>query len=788
MSSSLSHFMHKLENIGSRNPLECIICDREFSTPVRLTCEHCFCKNCIENKTACPVCGKAVEGPFFPDKLLTYLSDISHEIADTCANCDQVSHTYMFLYFLLMRFILRQSMNEHFAKMFASHRIVPLEERAKVKGQVVCPLHNEPYILYSMESKTLACIICFNNASIDSRQHLVSIDMAHKIDCEKLELATLKLRNFQEEVYEQIELRKKLVKELDESHCNICSNIRTVCQEMIDAITAVKDKLLKKLGEEKFIRQSHFLEQINQLISLQPSIKLCLLAASMFCSSASKLDLLFSSSDLLKRIQNILSTVCNKPEYTGQLIENSKEELCAALEPFFGLSTVLLGSKASCAVDTNISGYSSRLQTGYAKHLKSESVSTKYQLVVDLAGAFGEEFAKIEVPLKQFNLDMALLGKRVQETQRDLTLRKCIIEKAEVASLTSQCINLHSKLEQQSRFIAELQPKLHQLWQEQVHRVRRQQFLFREKAEETIGLLESARHVANAARQLEPFAACIATVTSLIDKRRCIRSELAPMESICLQINTIEPNSQHRIEAIQKEENNRRMALDQKKREEQMQFIEMKKNLKTTKEQRKHKKDFFKDGVARPRLLTMNRDRSPGGTDRTLLSPHRQRPKCGSSTGSRSQSDVEEIESSMDDSFEFVAEASSAEAGTVKHYYCKLDGLHLSTPVSVPNSSRKSETVFSISLPDADQLSAGTFCGDNLSVGNLSSNRCNIIKSVQSNSSKIPIAPLVPKAIFTAITGTSTTGTYESRERVLASLMEKVTRVEDDSNSKNAEN
>ena len=45
---------------------------------------------------------------------------------------------------------------------------------------------------------------------------------------------------------------------------------------------------------------------------------------------------------------------------------------------------------------------------------------------------------------------------------------------------------------------------------------------------------------------------CLAAVTSIIDWRRCHRPELAPMESICLQINTIEPNSQHRIEAIQK--------------------------------------------------------------------------------------------------------------------------------------------------------------------------------------------------------------------------------------------
>ena len=72
------------------------------------------------------------------------------------------------------------------------------------------------------------------------------------------------------------------------------------------------------------------------------------------------------------------------------------------------------------------------------------------------------------------------------------------------------------------------------------------------KVEETLSLRESAQHVASAAKQLQPFAACIAAVTSLIDRRRCHQPELAPMESICLQINTIEPNSQHRIEAIQK--------------------------------------------------------------------------------------------------------------------------------------------------------------------------------------------------------------------------------------------
>lgn len=58
---------------------------------MRLPCQHSYCRNCIESRSACPVCGAAVEGDFVPDTLLTYLSEISHEVADVCANCDKVS-------------------------------------------------------------------------------------------------------------------------------------------------------------------------------------------------------------------------------------------------------------------------------------------------------------------------------------------------------------------------------------------------------------------------------------------------------------------------------------------------------------------------------------------------------------------------------------------------------------------------------------------------------------------------------------------------------------------------
>lgn len=46
-------------------------------------------------------------------------------------------------------------------------------------------------------------------------------------------------------------------------------SIKQTCQEMVDAILSVKDRLLKKLDETKNIREKHFNDQVKYLICLQ---------------------------------------------------------------------------------------------------------------------------------------------------------------------------------------------------------------------------------------------------------------------------------------------------------------------------------------------------------------------------------------------------------------------------------------------------------------------------------------------------------------------------------------
>uniref|UniRef100_A0A183GIZ6 CE295 protein n=1 Tax=Heligmosomoides polygyrus TaxID=6339 RepID=A0A183GIZ6_HELPZ len=176
----------------------------------------------------------------------------------------------------------------------------------------------------------------------------------------------------------------------------------------------------------------------------------------------------------------------------------------------------------------------------------------------------------------------------------------------------------------------DLQPELQQMWQEQLDRVRRQQIIYREKIEECLAMRETARQVLTAAKQLMPYAACIESMSALIDPKRCHPPDPAPMESICMQITGIEPNSESRIQAIEKEEQNRRAVQEAKKREElaeregfemQLMIVCERSKLDSETEDRVAIRFLRSDNIIEQQLVNTNRERSPGGTDSTLISP-----------------------------------------------------------------------------------------------------------------------------------------------------------------------
>ncbi|KAK0411222.1 hypothetical protein QR680_005548 [Steinernema hermaphroditum] len=566
----------------SGNPLDCLICKREMHEPVRLSCHHSFCRRCVT--ADCPLCKTPVDCPraeLKPDSILSFLIDSSHETADICANCDNVSQPMHFCETCQQPLCNSCKLKTHQAKMFASHRIVLLEERGRVRGKMICAKHNEPFILYSLDSRMLVCIECFNSVALDSRHNLVNIDSAHKMNCEKLEKSALKLRSVQDDLCEHIEVRRRFIREIEANCRALVDEIRSTCKELTDKLISVQNLLIAKVEKEQRAREKMLMSDLNSLLISQVPIRLYLLCCSIFCSSASKIDFLHWYGELSRRIQALSSTEFDKIHCSADFPTfNCRAEFARSLESILGWSSLLLNSTTAQSGETpkSSSGTVSprTSSSGYAKRRTdlafANSALSKYQLIVDFAGAFGELFARVDGPLKQLILDMSDVSKAVQEAQKDLTLRRQLIDADTVKELIVKSECLEAKLTAINETIAEVQPQLQELWQEQLDRIRRQQLLFREKMEEHNALLQTASRVTQAARRLQPFAHCLSSVVSVIDPRRCHPPDPAPMERICMEISTIKLDHNNRLLAIEKEEETRRLAREQKRAREEEGF------------------------------------------------------------------------------------------------------------------------------------------------------------------------------------------------------------------------
>uniref|UniRef100_A0A8R1I230 Apple domain-containing protein n=1 Tax=Caenorhabditis japonica TaxID=281687 RepID=A0A8R1I230_CAEJA len=131
------------------------------------------------------------------------------------------------------------------------------------------------------------------------------------------------------------------------------------------------------------------------------------------------------------------------------------------------------------------------------------------------------------------------------------------------------------------------------------------------------------------------------------ESRRCHPPDPAPMESICLEITGIEPNSQNRILAIEKEEENRRLIQEAKKKEELAGQCAVMKSLKHGKIKRKE--------VQHRMMVNTNRERSPGGTDTALISPCVKRMSTSTAVKEETNSELD-AEEFLDECFELSGE------------------------------------------------------------------------------------------------------------------------------------
>ncbi|KAI6237069.1 hypothetical protein M3Y95_00226200 [Aphelenchoides besseyi] len=576
-------------DINESNPLVCRLCLEELVEPIRLPCQHCFCARCIGKARECAICDTKFDSTKLTvDRVLSYVIESSKEATETCANCDGLSQPMQFCETCQQPLCSDCVPITHSAKFFASHLISPLDERGRQRCQLTCSEHKGPFVLFCQETKKLMCIECFNESSLDKRHSFVNIDVAHKICREKLDKSVILLRSFQDELFEQIDARKRLIIDLNSKYAHAEEKLLERYNSLVKSLQETKDELLSEIRKNRMARKTQLSQQLKALENIKGPIRMNLLSASVFCSYASNLDLLHCYAELNRNINTIMTRKTEKISFNSNLDLDCDEKLNEVLRRDLDLHSTLKGStplRLNSIPNLGTRFSVETINNGGLIKLNSRSTLDGLSVLMsshtfDANGAFAEQFQKIDLPLKQFSDETALLSKDLLGLQRDITFNQRMVDKKTVDELIQRCEEMDQKLQAHSSTVNEIYSGLISTWNEQMEVLQKQQLLVNYSAHDLATLQQFTQQVLETSKKLQPLTNFLSSVIQTI--RPAAVEVTPPMEQICNQIVNLHPDSKQRVEAIEKEEEQRRIAREKEKRAGEEEARGLKKGLRET--------------------------------------------------------------------------------------------------------------------------------------------------------------------------------------------------------------
>ncbi|XP_062449637.1 RING finger protein 207 isoform X2 [Rhea pennata] len=340
---------------ASCHPLVCLLCREPYQHPCLLDCYHNFCAGCLrgraaDGRLACPLCGHPSVvrgGGGLPpvDRLLQFLVDGAAEGEEEaqCANCDlrcaKADLDAMYFCNTCSQPLCAPCREEtHRARMFARHDVVALAKRTKDVHKK-CPLHEEPYIMFSTEKKSMLCINCFRDMQGESRAHCIDIETAYVQGCEKLDQAVMAVKELQTATREAIVLLKAMIEEVRNSASEEETAISSLFSSMQEKLAERRQALLKAVRSQHEEKEKAFREQLAHLAALLPTLQVHLVTCSAFLSSANKAEFLDLGYQLMERLQKIVKLPHRlRPAQTSKISTEYRAEFARCLEPLLTLT------------------------------------------------------------------------------------------------------------------------------------------------------------------------------------------------------------------------------------------------------------------------------------------------------------------------------------------------------------------------------------------------------------------------------------------------------------------
>uniref|UniRef100_A0A669CPM0 RING finger protein 207 n=1 Tax=Oreochromis niloticus TaxID=8128 RepID=A0A669CPM0_ORENI len=531
------------------HPLVCHLCHEQYHSPCLLDCYHIFCGRClrgrtIDNRLSCPLCGypSIVKGNnSLPpeDRLLKFLVDNNADAEETvqCANCDQESNkkdTGVMYYCNTCSQPLCAACREltHKARMFSHHEIVSLAKRTKAKHRK-CSLHEEPYILFSTENKSMLCIKCFRDMQVESRSHCIDIETAYVQGCEMLDQAVLVVKELQTSTGEAILLLRAMLGE-------VCLNV----EEEENAICSLFNSLQEKLEERKKIllkaaqsqheeKEKALKEQLSHLTALLPTLQVHLVTCSAFLSSANKFEFLDMGYQLMERLKRIVKLPHRlKPVQSSKINTEYRSEFARCLEPL-----LQIGPRCPPSV-TGSTSAAIRLQSPLSVSCRSPSLSemplgsafgrrptshrnicTKVLLAEGRETPFTEHCRNYENAYRSLQTEMQNLKDQVQELHRDLTKHHSIINTDKMGEILDRSLHIDSQIAAQYSTVETMRVMFEEMWDETFQRVTNEQEIYEAQLQDLMQLKQENSYLTTIARQISPYILSIAKVKERLEPR-----------------------------------------------------------------------------------------------------------------------------------------------------------------------------------------------------------------------------------------------------------------------------
>ncbi|KAM7006140.1 RING finger protein 207 isoform 3-T4 [Tautogolabrus adspersus] len=488
MAGSIFPNLDNLCSVDSNiHPLVCHLCNEQYQSPCLLDCYHIFCARCLRGRTndsrlSCPLCGYMSivkgNGALPPeDRLLRFLVDNNTDAEETvqCANCDRESNKkdaggMYFCNTCIQPLCSTCRELTHKARMFSHHEIVSLAKRTKAKHRN-CSLHDEPYILFSKEKKSMLCIKCFRDTQVESRTHCIDIETAYVQGCEMLDQAVLVVKELQTSAREAIVLLRAMIGEVclnvEEEESAICSLFNSLQEKLAER----KKILLKAAQSQHEEKEKALKEQLSHLTALLPTLQVHLVTCSAFLSSANKFEFLDMGYQLMERLKRIVKLPHRlRPVQSSKINTDYRSEFARCLEPL-----LLLSQRCPPSVSGS-TGAATRYQSPLSILCRSPSLS--------------------EMPLG------SVIGRR-PTCHRNICTKVLLAEGRETP-FTEHCRNYENT---------------YRVWDETFQRVTNEQEIYEAQLHDLMQLKQENSYLTTITRQISPYILSIAKVKERLEPR-----------------------------------------------------------------------------------------------------------------------------------------------------------------------------------------------------------------------------------------------------------------------------